>query len=147
MVQVKWNKLRKESQQQLEIDNHPKTMSYLNLKRCNPILPITLKRPSQLEVESSFESPNGNTPSVADHGADKHRCICRSPGYKEYYTESSLPCPRETRYPRVGGRGWSPTPRRATTRRADALQRQRPRTPGCQHQLKAVKVNEGGHGA
>lgn len=37
IVQVMWSKLRKESQQQLEIVNHPKTMIYLNLKGCDPI--------------------------------------------------------------------------------------------------------------
>lgn len=48
------------------------------------------------------------------------------------------------RSPERGGRAPA---RGARDPRADSLRRQRPSTPGSRHQLKAVRVNEGGRGA
>lgn len=82
------------------------------------------------------------------HRPEKRRCICGSSGYREIWQgrcASSLPTVQEPRARRATEgrhRLWAPR-----DPPANALRRQRPRTPGSRHQLKAVKVNEDGRGA
>lgn len=84
---------------------------------------------------------------VAPHRPDKRRCICGSSGYQEIlqgHCESSLPTFPGARGA-AGGAGRAAEGghrhREHQDRRADA------HTWLAQHQLKAVKVNEGGRGA
>lgn len=76
---------------------------------------------------------------------DKRRCTCGSSGYQEIlqrHCESSLPIFPEPGCGQgrgAGGRGWPPAPSAPGSG-------VRTGTPGSQHQLKAVKVNEGRRG-